>query len=357
MTANYTGLSPFYERKLAAFGAESIADIESRLPDHRYFRRDIVFGHKGLVTVLDALDAGEDVELITGTMPSGPFHLGHKCLADQIILFQELGMDVTISMADVEAYVSRGRSLERSRETAIEQYLVSLAALGLDLERTDIYLQSSGDSAYHTLGTLLSRNLDTGTFERNYGTLDPGKMSTSLLQYADILKPQLPAAGGPKPTLTPIGIDQENHLTTCRSVAEAYDRTEFHTPAVTYHRFLRGFDGSKMSSSQPSTFVSLADSPEEGVAKIEAMTPGPLDDEVVGGEAAADVLFDLLEFHLIEDDEELARVERAFETGDYSFADLKHLTAERLESLLAAFTRRREEAKPVVDQYIAEQGF
>lgn len=344
----------FYERQLSEFGANPIDSIRDRLPDHRYVRRNIIFGHKGMKRVLDAVDAGEEVCVVTGTMPSGPFHLGHCCLVEQLVLYQEMGLNVAISLADIEAYVARGKSLEDSRKIGVEEYLTALVALGVDLEQADLYFQSEGSNSYYTLGTLLSRNLSAEEFERNYGNLDPGKIATSLLQYADILKPQLPESGGAKPTVTPIGIDQENHIATCRSLADAYERQDLYTPSVTYHRFLRGFNGGKMSSSKPSTFIALSDDVEDATAKIDALEAGPLDRSVTGDETAADILFDLLEFHLIKDDAKLDSIVEDFSTGALSFEELKHITIERLAPLLREFQDRRAEARPMVEKYVNE---
>ena len=36
-----------YKEKMDNFGIEPISEVEDRMPDHRYIRRGIIFGHRG----------------------------------------------------------------------------------------------------------------------------------------------------------------------------------------------------------------------------------------------------------------------------------------------------------------------
>ena len=80
---------------------------------------------------------------MTGLMPSGQMHLGHKMVIDQVRWFQEQGADVTIAVADLEANATRGYSLAECRKIALEEYVSNYVAMGLDPERTNIYFQST----------------------------------------------------------------------------------------------------------------------------------------------------------------------------------------------------------------------
>lgn len=345
-------INEFYQAKRDAVGAEPIAELRDRLPDHRLFRRNIVFAHKNFEWVLDALDADEPVGLVTGLVPSGPFHLGHKGLIEQVVLYQQMGIDVTISLADVDAYLNRGRSLAQARESAIEEYLLNYVALGLDLDSADVYLQSEGGQEYHTMATLLARHVDSEAFER-YGIGGPDEVTASLLRYADLFRPQLPDYGGPKPTFSPLGIDQD--LDSCQELAASYDLQDLRPPAVTYHRFVRGFDGQKMSSSSPSTTIGLTDNPVEAKDQILSLTNSYRTDPLIGHERGEDVMLDLLTTHLIEDDRRLAQIKREYESDDLMFDELKQLTATRIETLLKEHQRRRAEVRPTVEQFVEQQ--
>ena len=109
----------------------------------RLHRRGIVFAHRELDTVLEAQRRGDAFGVLTGLMPSGRMHLGHSMVIDQVKWFQQQGGDVTIAVADLESQATRGVSLEKGRAIALEEYIANYAALGLDVERTNVYFQSS----------------------------------------------------------------------------------------------------------------------------------------------------------------------------------------------------------------------
>ncbi|MFB6147327.1 MAG: tryptophan--tRNA ligase, partial [Candidatus Nanohaloarchaea archaeon] len=76
-------------------------------------------------------------------------------------------------------------------------------------------------------------------------------------QYADIVRPQFRQTG-PKPTVVPVGIDQDPHIRLTREVARKY-RRELYKPASTYNKFMRGLQGGKMSSSDEKSYIALTD--------------------------------------------------------------------------------------------------
>ncbi|MDY7081295.1 MAG: tryptophan--tRNA ligase, partial [Halobacteria archaeon] len=125
-----------YAEKMEKFGIDAIADsdIEKRLPDHRLVRRGIVFGHRGLGDFLDAMEDGNDIAMMTGIMPSGEFHFGHKTVVDQILMYQEMGAEITLAAADIESYATREMPLDKARELVVDHYLTNYVTLGIDLE-------------------------------------------------------------------------------------------------------------------------------------------------------------------------------------------------------------------------------
>jgi tryptophanyl-tRNA synthetase len=347
-----------YAAKMEQFGIEPIETVADRLPDHMLVRRGIIFGHRGLDSVLDRYADGGDFAMMTGIMPSGVFHLGHKSVVDQILMYQSMGADVTISAADIEAYTTRGMSLAEARDLVIEEYLTNYVALGIDLEETDFYFQTDGGNDYHWRSKLFARYLTQNEVDATYGDTDPGKIVSALTQYADIFRPQFPENGGPRPTVVPIGIDQDPHMRLTRDVADRYREQDFHKPASTYHKFMRGLQGGKMSSSKEKSYIALTDSIEDAKAKIDAAKTGghqSLEEHrEKGANVAEDMVFELLAFHLIEDDDELERIREEYASGAMTSGEIKQIAKDRIETFLAEHHRRREEAKPVVQQYVEE---
>ena len=105
-------------------------------------RRGIVFAHRDFDRIARAQHDGEKYGVLTGLMPSGKMHLGHKMVIDQVKWFQENGGDVTIAVADLEAHATRGYSLEDCKKYALDEYVANYVAMGLDPERTSVYFQS-----------------------------------------------------------------------------------------------------------------------------------------------------------------------------------------------------------------------
>ncbi|MFB6241367.1 MAG: tryptophan--tRNA ligase, partial [Candidatus Nanosalina sp.] len=347
-----------YSEKMEKFGISPVEEIADRMPDHRYIRRGILFGHRGMKDYLDAYEEDEEVAVITGIMPSGLFHFGHKIVVDQVLMYQEMGAEVTLTAADIEAHNTRDMSLEKARELVIDQYLTNYVALGLDLENTDFYFQSQGGNDYHTRSKLFSRHLTQNEVEATYGSAEPSKISSALTQYADILRPQFEENGGPRPTVVPVGIDQDPHIRLTREVARKYRAEDFVKPASTYNKFMRGLQGGKMSSSDEKSYISLTDSVEDAKQKIDEAKTGGRDTleehREMGAKIEEDMVFELLAFHLIEDDDELARIRREYTSGEMLSGELKQIAKDRIEEFLVEHQRKREEAREVVEQYVEE---
>lgn len=347
-----------YEEKMEKFGIEPIEEVADKLPDHRYVRRGILFGHRGMEEFLDEFQDGEQVAAMTGIMPSGKMHLGHKVVVDTMVMLQEMGAQITLTAADIEAYNTREMSFEESRKLVIEEYLKNYAALGLDLERTDFYFQSEGGNNYHTYSKKFARYLTQNEIEATYGSAEPNKIASALTQYADILRPQFEENGGTKPTVVPVGIDQDPHIRLTREVARKYRDQEFYKPASVYNKFMHGLQGGKMSSSDPKSYIALTDSVEDAKSKIDQAKTGGQDSleehREKGADIEEDMVFELLAFHLIDDDKELKRIREEYTGGEMLSGELKQIAKDRIEEFLVKHQQRREEVEAAVEQAVKE---
>ncbi len=209
-----------YTRIIEQFGLEKVD--YSVLPNpHMLHRRGIVFAHRDLNLILDAYSSGNPFGVLTGLMPSGRMHLGHKMVIDQVKWFQEQGADVSIAVADLEAHATRGLSLEECRRVALEEYVANYAALGLDVENTSIYFQSTRPIVQR-LGFTLGKRTNLSEFEAIYGfkgDTNLAHVQAPLVQAGDILHPQLDEFGGLRPIVVPVGVDQDPHLRLTRGLA------------------------------------------------------------------------------------------------------------------------------------------
>lgn len=355
-----------YNKLITMFGLEPI-DVE-KLPDlfkdNLLFRRGIIFAHRDLGRVINAVKDKKPFTMMTGLMPSGNFHFGHKLIADQIIFYQSLGAKVYLAVADIEAFSTRIPNMKELRKIATEQYLANYIALGLDIKRCDFYFQSHRSTngkkacAYYSLANMLSRHATFNEMKAMYGDISPAKMSSSLLQAADMLHPQLPEfEGKPMPTLIPIGTDQDVHVRLARDIASRYKNYYFMQLSSTYNMFLPGLKGGKMSSSDPMSHIALSDDIKEAANKVKkyAFSGGQStveEHKKKGGNPDVDVSFQMLKFGLEEDDEKLAQIHHEYRTGKMLTGELKQYTVEKLTKFLEQHQKKREKALKVAEKYV-----
>ena len=215
-----------YEELLLNFGIERFDEkMWKDLPNpHRLLRRGVVFGHRDFGRIKRAISEGRPWVILTGLMPSGKMHLGHKMVIDQVKYYQDLGADIFIAVADMEAYATRNVSFEVSRKLAVDEYISNYIALGIDPEKCQVYFQSKREEVKN-LSYVFGKKINWSQLVATYGFTSSTNMAHAyapLIQAGDILHVQLEKFGGVRPTLVPVGVDQDPHLRLCRDIARAF---------------------------------------------------------------------------------------------------------------------------------------
>lgn len=346
-----------YRDVMDDFGIESFDEVKDKLPiDHRYIRRNIIYGQRDFDKIIEAIEKGKDFAMMTGLMPSGKFHFGHKMLADQFLMYQELGAEIWIAVADIESYLTRDMSLEESRKLAVNEYLANYLALGLKPENINFYFQSEGSSNYNKMSKIFSKYVTQNEIKAIYGDVNPGKVTSALTQVADILQPQFEENGGRKPVVVPVGTDQDPHIRLTRDIASRAREQDFIKPSSTYHKFMRGLQGGKMSSSDPKSWIALTDSVEEAKEKIDqAKTGGRKNMEEhrkKGAKIEEDIVFELLAFHLIDDDERLREIHDKYSSGEMLSGEIKQICKEEMEEFLKKHQKKLDEAREKAEDMV-----
>jgi len=337
-----------YDELVKKFGIKKIEHIPKFLENNILFKRGKVFAHRDFNIIVDAIENKKEFCMMTGLMPTGCFHIGHMILAQQIIFYQSLGAKIYIAVADVEAYHARGQSLEDSKRITIDQYIKNYIALGLKPTNCEIYFQSdrSKDSkksnAYYRLQNLLSGHATFNEFKAVYGEITPGKMLASLLQGADMLHPQLPEFEGKIPLVIPVGIDQDPHIRLTRDIAK---RMKLNSISSTYHVFVPGLGGGKMSSSDPTSFIALTDDAKTVDKKIKkyAFSGGRdtlQEHRTLGGIPEIDVSYQWLTF-FEEDDKIIADIYSNYKSGKLLSGELKEILIKKMNSILGEIQNKR----------------
>jgi tryptophanyl-tRNA synthetase len=353
-----------YDKLVKDFGVTLMKDLPEVFNKDLLFRRKIVFAHRDFQRILESIKTKKKFVMMTGLMPTGKFHLGHAIVARQFLTYQKLGAKIYIAVADIEAYNARGQSLEDSKKIAIEEYITNYIALGLDPKNVEIYFQSdrskdaNKSNAYYRLQNILARHATFNEFKAVYGEVTPGKMVSSLLQASDMLHAQLPEYENPCPVVVPVGIDQDPHLRLARDISKRVS-IKFTQLSSTYHLMLPGLKGSKskMSSSDPNSFIALTDNAKTVKDKINkyAFSGGreTLEEhKKLGGNPDIDISFQYLKMFLEEDDKKLEEIRKDYKSGKLTTGELKKYTIDKLNTFLEKHQKERIKAKKIIDKFL-----
>jgi len=350
-----------YGKLIKEFGISLMKDLPAKFNEELLFRRGIVFAHRDIQRILEAIRDKKKFIMMTGLMPTGRFHLGHMIVAKQMVFYQNLGAKIYIAVADIEAYNARGQSLEESRKIA-EDYILNYIALGLKPSNCEIYFQSERNkdgkkaNAYYRLQNLLSRHVTFNEFKAVYGDITPGKMLAALLQASDMLHVQLPEFEGPCPVVVPVGIDQDPHLRLARDISKRVKKFGFVQLSSTYNIFLSGLKGGKMSASDANSFIAMTDSASEVKKKINRYAfsggqPTLEEHRAKGGNPDVDVSFQYLKV-LEEEDEELERIYSEYKSGKMLTGELKKITIDKINGFLKEHQAKMNSAKKIIGKYL-----
>ncbi len=425
-----------YARLRDQFGISEFGmDEWSRFSNpHPLFRRGVVFGHRDFERIQDAIKDRDPWGVMTGLMPSGRMHLGHKMVMDQCVAHQAEGADITIAIADYEAVAARGLTIAQARQLARDEYVHNYLALGLDPDKATIYFQTE-NRRVRDLADDFARKVNLSQMQALYGfggDTHLAHVMAPLIQAGDILHPQDPELGGARPILVPVGVDQDPHIRLTRDIAQQWrtynvkllddgigiyvkpddnvtghlDRAEhvlqalgfgdfkrndgykeiklgsgrrrdvraidlalaraeqkkggrgYLRPAATFHRFMTGFGGGKMSSSQPDTSAFLSEDPKDAEKKLmRSVTGGKAtreEQERDGADPSICPVYELYLYHLAESDDHLQQVHDECTGGERLCGGCKKEAAGLLLEFMKGHQERRDEVAHHVAAIVPE---
>ena len=304
-----------YERLQSEFGIAPVAPLVKRFKKPSpHMSRGIDFGQRDLALIADAIDNNKPYAVMSGIKPDGAFHLGNKMTADDMIYFQSLSKNARVyyAIADVEAYADNGISFAESSKTAVRN-VADILALGLDPDKAVVYKQSE-ELRVMQLSTIFSKGVTNNMLKAIYGERQIGLYISALVQAGDILMPQLPEFGGPKPVLVPVGADQDPHIRLSRDLAVRYQSDfAFVPPSAIYHRLELALTGGyKMSKRVPDSGFTLDDAAAEASRRVRVAFTGGRntveEQRRLGGRPDICPVYDLYRFHFARDDEHVKLV-------------------------------------------------
>ena len=349
-----------YKRLVEQFGLSEIRDDHLKLfGDAPFFRRRIIFAHRDLDVIAEAIRTGKEYAVLTGIKPTGEYHLGTFQTVKEFVYFQRKSRSAValFSIADIEAWEDNGQDFDVSRKVAVSN-VADLLAAGLDPERSYIYFQSK-EIRVHEIAALAARGITLATMKAVYGERHMGLYLSALVQIGDILLPQHPDLGGPKPTIVPVGVDQDPHLRLTRDItAKLRSKWGFVEPSSTYHLIIRSLLGDKkMSKRDPMSYISLRDNEDLVQKKIlNAFTGGRETAKLqreLGGEPWRCVVYEIAKFHLFpEGDSELERIYRECVNGERLCGECKAQIMDELLREMREHEKRRAEVLPLAKKIV-----
>ncbi len=339
----------------AAFDEFGLKKIDSKLKlNHYLFDRNIIIAHRDFDKILSRIKKQQPFIQMTGIASSGKLHFGHKVDIDLFVFFSKFKNSRNyFGVADIDAYCSREKfnSIEETEKYAIENIANALA---LGVPKSAIYLQSKKDTPYHNLLFGISKKITRKMFEATYGHIDLGKVQAGLLQYTDILHPQLKDYEGKMPSLTGIGLDQDPHAKLTRDIAR---KLKLEIPSFIYFLHQSGLqEGMKMSSSESDSAIFLDDSDSEIKRKIKNTFTGgrnTLEEQKrLGGNPEICKIYELQRFHN-PNNKELEEIYTRCKSGNMLCGECKQLCLDFILNFLGEHRKKLEKTRKIAKSIVS----
>jgi len=331
---------------------------------HRFLRRGIFFSHREFEQILDLYEQKKPFYLYTGRGPSSQaMHLGHLVPFIMTKWLQDtFDVPLVIQLTDDEKFLWKNLELEECEELAKENSK-DIIACGFDEDKTFIfsdlnYIPSS--KAFYWNMKRIEKSVNYNQIKGIFGFGDSdamGKISFPAIQAAPSFSGSFPHIFNGNldvPCLIPCAIDQDPYFRMTRDVAPKLKppglpkgAKGLRKPALLHSVFFPALQGSKtkMSASDATTSIFLTDTPNEIKKKINkyAFSGGQVDVEThrkLGGNPDIDTSFQYLKFFL-EDDEELAQIEKDYRAGELLTGEIKQKCIACLQELTKEHQERR----------------
>lgn len=227
--------------------------------------------------------SSKNKRILTGDRPTGRMHLGHYVGSLQNRVKLQDSYECYFIVADLHTLTTKPEK-ESIAEVAgnVREIVLDYLAVGLDPERSVIFLQSGVPETYE-LNLIFEMLVTVPRLERlpslkdmaraeNLEAMPFGLLGYPVLQAADILLPRA--------TLVPVGKDNEAHVEVSREIARRFNRLYgevFPIPEALIGEVptLVGTDGQAKMSKSLNNAIFLADDPKTVETKVMGMYTDP----------------------------------------------------------------------------------
>lgn len=301
--------------------------------------------------------------ILTGDRPTGRLHLGHYVgtLKNRLRLQDEYESFYII--ADLHTLTTKPEKASIAKIRAYTQEIVlDYLAVGIDPERTVIFLQSEVPETY-MLNLIFEMLVSVPRLERIPSLKDMardarleampfGLLGYPVLQAADILLPRA--------HLVPVARDNAAHIEVTREIARRFNRiyaTVFPEPQALLGEILVGTDGQSKASSSLGNVINLSDDVETVTQKVEGMYTDPKRIRAdIPGEVKGNPLF-IYHEAFNDDSDEVAELEERYRKGKVGDVEVKRRLSVALNRFLEPIRERRQRyaaQASLVDEILAQ---
>ncbi|RME52594.1 tryptophan--tRNA ligase [Candidatus Woesearchaeota archaeon] len=363
-----------YEKIIKEFGVSPITPkLKERLarhakkknkPLHHLIRRNIFFCHRNLDTLLNEYEKGKPFFLYTGRAPSGHTHLGH--LISWILakwLQDVFDAELWFQFPDDEKFLFKEDLTLEETATFTKENMLDVIALGFNPKKTHFLINTLHAGILYKEAIKVAKRITFSTAKAAFGFRNDTNIGAIFYTSMQAVPAFLPSVLKKKTLncLIPHGVDQDPHFRLTRDVI---GKLGYPKPASIQCVFLPPLSGTggKMGTSTadaPFNTIFTTDSPSTIKKKINkyAFSGGQATVEEHrkrGGNTDVDVSYQYLRY-FEEDDQQLERIKRDYESGKLLTGELKAILIEKLSAFLTKHQENREKARQLTSKFLFRQ--
>ncbi len=300
--------------------------------------------------------------ILTGDRPTGRMHIGHLfgTLLNRVKLQYEY--ETFVEIANVQALADNFDNPSKVREN-IEELLCDYYAVGIDFEKTNVFVQSEVPeiheifvylSNFTTVQKILHNpTIKTEMVQNKYESSTPlGFFFYPIHQVADILCVNA--------DLVPVGKDQAPMVEDSREIARKFNKTYgvevFNEPDALFGVTVNvpGIDGSQKMGKSLNNAIYLSDSEEELKKKVFRVYTDP--DRIHAtdpGKIEGNIAFAYLDL-FAKDSEEIAQMKKRYQEGSIKDIEVKERLFEIMNEYLLPIRKRRMEAEKMKGELMSK---
>jgi tryptophanyl-tRNA synthetase len=284
--------------------------------------------------------------MLTGDRPTGALHLGHYVGSLKMRVDLQEKIETFVLIADLHVLTTRTRDLEEIGHN-IRECVLDYLAVGIDPEKTTIYLQSLVPEVLELfwlfmplVGVPRAQRIPTlkdQVRDLQLETASMALLSYPVLQSADILMV--------KGDVVPVGKDQASHIELTREIARRFNQTYgevFPEPDSYITPVLIGTDGQAKASKSIGNVIMLSDTPADVEAKVRTMFTDPNRIRAdIPGTVEGNPVF-IYHDHFNDDADEVNELKMRYRKGTVGDVEVKKKLAAAINSFLDPIRDRRD---------------